>query len=477
MLEVINIIDFGAVGDGLTDDTKAIQMAIDAVQDKGGGCVLVPSGIFKFSEVNITRPYVEINGFGKLLNGRIIVGNDILPMDLYFKIKNIEIRCDSLVEGTTGIEIQNARIGQVKEVTFRNIDKPLYFRPIASEYYHQSEKIKMEENTFKNCNYCLYVDRPESPTQQYQVGDITFSRNYAFGDIYKKHAHILGVDGLKFDDNVLFFPGHDKRNQTKEQNLYIDYGNFIGISGNQFFEAGYEGIILSRCRNFTISNNRIPWSGQRQPSDAIRITGGDQNGEIYNVGTIAVNQIERSTRHGVSIEGNCGYITVGAGNTMRDIGSSYGYYGETDLNSIEHYAVTCDMTCQFVFVQGNNCPNNSFRLLGGNNVAINNLEAGRVLRNSYYILSLQGTETSAAVGKYDGIDLAQAAPTTINSFSGGFDGKEITCLSYNGNTTFAHGLGSAQFCLKNRVNATLPAHGTITFKFLSSRWYEISRNF
>ncbi|MFB5267912.1 hypothetical protein ACE41H_14175 [Paenibacillus enshidis] len=468
---------FGAkVTNTAVQNDVAIQAAINEVEDGGGGCVIIPAGAFQINEIKITKPYVTIDGTGILINGRIVVGGENVPTDLYFKIRNIDIRRDVLAEGTTGIEFYNARIGEVTGVTFRNIDKPLYFRPITSEYFHQSDNIKMDNNMFKACNYCLYVDRPETPTKIYQVGDITFTRNCGF-DIQIKHAHILGVDGLKFDDNVLFFPGNATKNQTKEQNLYVDVGNFIGISGNQFFEAGYEGIVLSRCRNFTISNNRIPWSGQRNPSDAIRIMGGDQNGQIYNVGTIGFNQIEYPTRHGISIEGNCGYITVGSGNTIRSVGNPYGYYGTVDLNSIPHHAVTCEVTCQFVFVQGNNCPDNTFRLLGGNNIAVNNLEAGRVFRNSYYILSLQGTETTAEVGKFDGIDLAQSNPTTITSFSGGFNGKEITCLSYNGNTTFAHGLGSAQFCLKSRVNATPPAHGTITFKFLNSRWYEISRNF
>lgn len=470
---------FGAkVSNTAAQNDIAIQKAINAVQDKGGGCVMIPDGAFKFKEINITKPYVTIDGTGTLLNGRIVVGNDTLPTDLYFKIKSIQIRYDELTDGKTGIEFQNARKGEIERVTFRNIDKPLYFRPVASEYYHQSEKIKMDNNTFINCNYCLYVDRPETPTQDYQVGDIKFTGNYAFGEIYKKHAYILGVDGLKFDDNVLFFPGHKLKNQTKEQNLYIDVGNFIGIAGNQFFESGYEGILLSRCRNFTISNNRIPWSGQRQPSDAIRIIDGDQNGDIYNVGTIANNQIDYPTRHGISLENGCGYITVGAGNVFRDVGNSFAYYGPPDLLSGSHYAVTCDTTCQFIFVVGNNAPEDRFWLVGENNVAVYNLELGRAFRgDTYYQLSLGSTETTAAVAKYDGIKLEQTAATTVATFTGGYDGKELTCLAYNGNTTFAHGLGPSQFRLKGGVNATVPANGTITFKFLNSGWYEIARSF
>ena len=44
-----NAKDFGAVGDGVTDDTSAIQAAIDAVSAKGGGTVFLPDGNYLVS--------------------------------------------------------------------------------------------------------------------------------------------------------------------------------------------------------------------------------------------------------------------------------------------------------------------------------------------------------------------------------------------------------------------------------------------
>ncbi|MDR3456640.1 MAG: glycoside hydrolase family 28 protein [Verrucomicrobiae bacterium] len=42
----LNVIDFGAKGDGVTKDTDAIQKALDACGENGGGTVLVPDGVY-----------------------------------------------------------------------------------------------------------------------------------------------------------------------------------------------------------------------------------------------------------------------------------------------------------------------------------------------------------------------------------------------------------------------------------------------
>src|SRR5947208_2905333 len=64
----VSVSDFGTVGDGETDDTAAIQRAIDAV-GKTGGAVTLPAGKFL------------VAGNIKVAKGVAVVGVNRMPMD------------------------------------------------------------------------------------------------------------------------------------------------------------------------------------------------------------------------------------------------------------------------------------------------------------------------------------------------------------------------------------------------------------
>src|SRR5579862_4655583 len=65
---VYNIRDFGAIGDGATLNTAAVQAAIDACNKDSGGTVLVPAGNFVIGPIELkSNVTLHIVAGGKLL--------------------------------------------------------------------------------------------------------------------------------------------------------------------------------------------------------------------------------------------------------------------------------------------------------------------------------------------------------------------------------------------------------------------------
>ena len=50
-----DVLEFGAQGDGVADDTSAFQEALDAAAAGGGGTVHAPAGTYRI-EGHLTRP-------------------------------------------------------------------------------------------------------------------------------------------------------------------------------------------------------------------------------------------------------------------------------------------------------------------------------------------------------------------------------------------------------------------------------------
>ena len=70
---IFNIKDYGAVGDGITLNTEAVQSAIDACFADGGGRVVVPAGVYKSGTIWL-KSHVELH----LESGAVLLASDHL---------------------------------------------------------------------------------------------------------------------------------------------------------------------------------------------------------------------------------------------------------------------------------------------------------------------------------------------------------------------------------------------------------------
>lgn len=109
LAQTISIMDFGAVGDGTTNDSVAIQAAIDAASSAGGGEVFVPAGTYRCKNI-IMKSLVTLRGeyrasalklaLGAVPDDKVISSAAAIPAN-GCAILNIEVNGDRSTHGYT----------------------------------------------------------------------------------------------------------------------------------------------------------------------------------------------------------------------------------------------------------------------------------------------------------------------------------------------------------------------------------------
>lgn len=110
--DTVSVKDFGAVGNGTTDDTAAIQAAINYVQTIGGGIVMFPSATYKIlGTLSVTKGNVTLQGQNKqgtilfFSNGTAdcitVVGTSYASQLYGFEMKNLFINHSGKTGGRT----------------------------------------------------------------------------------------------------------------------------------------------------------------------------------------------------------------------------------------------------------------------------------------------------------------------------------------------------------------------------------------
>lgn len=276
LAQTVSVKDFGAVGDGVTDDTAAIQAAIDAAQSSGA-VLVVPAGVFKVTATltpDNTKPLTLCGeGFGLSSNEKGTVFKLYTATDTLFYVRTnnavahsySNFSCVNASGGSTEIAMDVA--GAFIEVNNVNIYDFEYGVKAASTLYCKFDRLFVDQ-----CDYGIslwsYGTPPFTLNSNYYNNLVSITNTQVTDCITGIRVSGAGismdtVDVSRFTTYGIQLGSSDfNQTQVELSNLYFEgatgtpiYGyNAYGVIGSVFFGQGFTtGIDLTSCR-FDINN-------------------------------------------------------------------------------------------------------------------------------------------------------------------------------------------------------------------------------
>lgn len=338
---------YDADASGAVDASAAWASAMADIP--AGGTLSIPEGKFLLPSVDVTRPDVHVEGPGTV-KGRVTYGalggnTDFLGRSL------VGVRFDREQPSTAPtdacVRLHNPLNLRIHDCTFRNAGAAIY---TLTEYDNARNIIS--NNHYHNVGFFFRSITGAAPAgrsaamQWRSLADIHFIDNSGQSNVTA--IHIDSIDGALIQGNTFFSPGFDKQSTVKERNVRIGYSDWLVITGNNFFEAGLESVLLIDPNHFTVTDNNIAWPGQRTPSDAINVQFAQRT---FAIGSVGGGTISQATKNVIGFSGSGAidlrFITIQPMSIERSISTPPDqYYGTDPLPTPYRVYVPTEITSQ-----------------------------------------------------------------------------------------------------------------------------------
>lgn len=445
-----NVLDYGAVGDGVTDDTASIQSALDQCLTDGGGEVFFPGQGRVYSIDGPLRIYrnTTLTQAPDSVIRRDAAGTMLLNGDAEQNFGGYSGHGNIIVQGGTwdvnGVNVTTSNmaisIGHAENVTIRDT----IIKDVPG--YHAIEFNATRHSRAINVQCLGFIDTGSRQFSEAIQIDLALSNTQfgGFGPYDGTPCTDILIQGCTVAESGT--PGTTGWGAGFGSHSY-DAGQYhtnIRVIGNDIQDAIQYGVNAYYWYNSTISNNTIsrsgggvrlvsPADGESMSSVAITsnvftdmgsfnnviwVNGGNLRPihEVTVVGNVIDGNSGTTTTHGIRMSGVTGG-TVSA-NTVRNVAGTAISQGNSFTtvvtgNRIENAGasgITCDDGTQCVISDNSiiNVGNNGVHVLGGEDVSVTNnivKGAGRTPGTNYgYRISSSLNYFSITGNRYRGSD-------------------------------------------------------------------------
>lgn len=287
--DVINVKQFGAKGDGINDDTQAIQNAINYCKKSisnnmtGNSVISISGGKYLITDTIVTYPYVRLKTIGTVImtttiNKELIkldATNDNLPL--------VEYNLATLIDGSEGLRLENTNVNAtnsigINVVNYRSTNRKtcnFTMKSIALSGFNIGVKlstyniyiIKFEELS-NSCTIGVQFGDAENHEQYNSGENIVFSRCVFVNPTairYYTAAIDCNFNNCSFDYCGVLFEDMNKGGYRK---IFVNGGHIEDVKTaivNK--EMPYSTLIITGCK--LINKNNVNLFGDSYLLDII----------------------------------------------------------------------------------------------------------------------------------------------------------------------------------------------------------------
>jgi len=260
-MKIVNVQAYEAVGDGTTDDTSAIQAAIDAAGAAGGGFVFFPPGVYiTTATITVNEDNVRLIGSGE---GACIIRSTVAGEIIYFNsdyvsVSQLNSSIESLtIEGdatntTVGIKMDHC-VNEgvyIRDVKVTKCDTQIY---LDNCWFMHMEWVRMGRNAYGS--YGLYCVNSNSICLDHCSASLMAAGSVGFYLSNAEGCVITNCDTESVETAIEIYDSSLNAGGILIDSLYAEVMNASGNTGSWII-LGNAGASNS-VRNVTIQNCRI----------------------------------------------------------------------------------------------------------------------------------------------------------------------------------------------------------------------------
>lgn len=285
--QLYNVADFGAVGDGKTLTTHAVQSAIDAAHEEGGGKVVFPKGTY-LSGAIFVKSNVEFHiGEGVVI--KAIQDNKEYP-EHKTRIAGIEMEWPSALINI--YEQKNVRItgkgiidGNGKYWWDKFWGDPKFSGGMWVDYKNKNVRWAVDYDCKRVRPVVVYE------SENVLLKDFTIKRA-GFWTVSLTYSNMVHVDGIVIRNNIDGCgPSSDGINTDSSKNILVENCDIDCNDDNLCIKAGKDadGLRVNRPSENIVYRNCITRSGHGLITLGSETSGGIHNIEVYGLEAIGTN--------------------------------------------------------------------------------------------------------------------------------------------------------------------------------------------